>query len=227
MTVRLFVAGGHTDVGKTYVTCRLLEAARRRGLQVAALKPVITGFDPAEATESDTGRLLAAMGREVTAEAVAAVSPWRFDAPLAPPMAAAAEGRTLPFSPMAEAGRAWLAGGEADVAFVEGAGGIMSPIADAATCLDLMAALGLPALLVGGSYLGAISHTLTAQLATKARGVDLAAIVVSQSADPEAPDFTATLEQLTALAEGAPVVAVARNDPGPWADRLLDRLLCG
>ena len=58
--------------------------------------------------------------------------------------------------------RAQLAANPADLAIVEGVGGLMSPIAEDVTGLELMVALGLPVVLVGGSYLGAISHTLTA-----------------------------------------------------------------
>src|SRR3546814_17470743 len=45
-----------------------------------------------------------------------------------------------------------------------------------------MAALALPALLVSGAYLGAISHTLTALEALDARGISVSGIVLSTSA---------------------------------------------
>ena len=60
------------------------------GEKVRALKPVISGFDPADAAQSDTGRLLSAMGRPTSNEDIAAISPWRYIAPLSPDMAAVA-----------------------------------------------------------------------------------------------------------------------------------------
>nr|QQZ52075.1 AAA family ATPase [Phenylobacterium glaciei] len=63
------------------------------------------------------------------------------------------------------------------------------PLAEDATGLDLQLALGLPTILVGGSYLGGVSHTLTALEVLRARGLAVLGIVVSQSADPDAPDF--------------------------------------
>lgn len=221
MSLKLFVAGSHTDVGKTYVACRLLEAARARGLTVAAFKPVITGFDPSQAAESDTGRLLAAMGRAVTPQAVEAVSPLRFDAPLAPPMAAAAEGRTLPFAELAALTRDWLTAQTADLVLVEGAGGLMSPIADGATALDLMLALAIPAVMVGGTYLGAISHTLTALETARYRGLSTLALFVSEAGEADAPDFAATVGQLRAFAGDTPVIPVRRNGGGvDWSKAL-------
>lgn len=217
----LFIAGAHTDVGKTHVACALLRAARARGLTADAFKPVVSGLDRVNWVESDPGRLLDALGRPLSDTALAAISPWRFAAPLAPPMAARLEGRTLPLGRVVEATLTWLLASDADLRLVEGVGGLMSPLADAATGLDLMRALGLPTVLVGGSYLGAISHTLTALEVLRARGLAVAALVVSQSADPGAPDFAATLACIAEHAHGLTVTAAPRHADAPWADALL------
>ncbi|MGH6966296.1 MAG: dethiobiotin synthase, partial [Phenylobacterium sp.] len=176
----LFVAGAHTDIGKTFVACGLIRAARAAGLNVEALKPVASGFDPADWAGSDPGRLLQALGRPLDDDELQRITPWRFDAPLAPPMAARLEGRNLPLGPIVEVCRNRLSGSRADLFVIEGVGGLMSPLADAATGLDLMTALELPALLVGGGYLGAISHTLTALEVLRARGQSVVAVVLSQ-----------------------------------------------
>lgn len=112
----------------------------------------------------------------------------------------------------------------ADLFLVEGAGGVMSPLTSDGTCLDLMKALGLTSLLVGGSYLGGISHTLTALETLRAHGVAVAAIAVSEAADPGAPDFGETVALVARHAAGVPVVAVGRNADDAWAARLLTEL---
>ena len=217
----VFVAGAHTDVGKTHVACVLLRAARARGLSVDALKPVVSGFDFADWADSDPGRLIAAMGLNRSGWALDAMSPWIFAAPLAPPMAAAQEGRSLTTAEVA----AFCAHPRPDVGLrlVEGAGGVMSPLTSDGTCLDLMRRLGLPVLLVGGSYLGAISHTLTALETLRAHGLAVAAVVVSEAADPEAPDFAQTVELVQRYAGDLPIVPAPRHDEA-WADALLTRL---
>ena len=217
----VFVAGAHTDVGKTFVACGLIHAARAAGLSVEALKPVASGFDPADWADSDPGRLLQALGRPLSGDALERMTPWRFDAALAPPMAAQLEGRDLPLADIVELCRARLAESRADLFVVEGVGGLMSPLADDATGLDLMTALALPAVLVGGSYLGAISHTLTALEVLRARGRTPAAIVLSQDAAPDAPDFAATVALTAAHAGATPVLAAPRNAPADWAGDLL------
>ena len=70
LTGALFIAGAHTDIGKTHVACALLHAAIARGLTVDAFKPVVSGFDPDEPAGSDPARLLAALGKAATPEAV-------------------------------------------------------------------------------------------------------------------------------------------------------------
>ncbi|WP_312165892.1 dethiobiotin synthase [Phenylobacterium sp.] len=217
---RLFVTGAHTDVGKTYVACAMLRAARAKGLSADALKPVVSGIDLADWAGSDPGLLLEALGRPLDLEALDRIAPLRFAAPLSPPMAARLEGVDLRLAQLTRFCQAGLAASAADLTLVEGAGGVMSPMAEDGTGLDLMLALGLPGVLVGGSYLGAISHTLTAVETLRARGLAIEAVVVSQSADPQAPDFAQTVESVAAFAGGVKVIAAARGEQA-WASELV------
>lgn len=218
---RLFIAGAHTDVGKTFCACTLLTAARAQGLSVKALKPVVSGFDPNDWVDSDPGRLLAALDRPLTPQTLDAISPLRFRAALSPPMAASLEGATLTLADLTGFCRAGLAASSADLILVEGVGGVMSPIARDATGLDLMIALGLPTVLVGGSYLGSISHTLTAIETLRSRALPILAVVVSQDADPEAPDFRETVASVAAFAGDLPVLAAPRGEIQSWPALLL------
>lgn len=214
-----FVAGTGTDLGKTHVACTLLENARARGLKVDAFKPVVSGFDPDAPDDSDPARLARALGRP---ESWPEVSPRRYRAPLAPNLAARLEGDTLRMNDLITDCRNWLSCRDADLALIEGAGGVMSPMTDAATNLDLMAALGLPVLLVAGSYLGTASHLLTALEVVRARGLIIAAIVVSESLD--APDLDQTLVLLRAFEHQAPILSAPRAatwDAGALAETLL------
>jgi dethiobiotin synthetase len=68
-----------------------------------------------------------------------------------------------------------------DVLLIEGAGGIMTPLAEDFTVLDLAASLGHAIVLVTGSYLGAISHTLTGLSVVRARQLAVRAVIVSES----------------------------------------------
>ncbi|HEX6859096.1 MAG TPA: dethiobiotin synthase [Caulobacteraceae bacterium] len=217
----IVVTGVGTDIGKTYVTAAVIRALRERGHPVSAFKPVLSGFDYESPAGSDAAVLLEALGEPVTAESVEAISPFRYAAPMSPPLAAAREGKSLSFAEVAGACRERMADAGRALLLIEGAGGVMSPLSDGATVLDLIEALGAPALLVTGTYLGAISHTLTAVEVMRRRGVTIRAVAVSESLDPGST--TEELhESLRVLAGGVPVVDVARG--GEVGDELL-RLL--
>jgi dethiobiotin synthetase len=177
----VFVTATGTDVGKTFVTAGLVRELRRQGRSVQALKPVISGFDPNAVGASDTGIILDALEREPTADAIAGISPWRFAAPLSPDMAARRENRSLDFDALLGFCRDNISATQ-DTTFIEGVGGIMVPLDDRHTVLDWMEALKLPVLLVAGSYLGTISHTLTALDVLARRSLAVISVVVSESA---------------------------------------------
>ena len=60
-----FITSSGTGIGKTLVTAALAWQLRERGRAVRAIKPVISGFAPETAAESDTGIVLAALGEAV------------------------------------------------------------------------------------------------------------------------------------------------------------------
>lgn len=187
--VAVFVTASGTDIGKTYVAEALLRQWRQSGRLVAVLKPLLSGYDPADAASSDTGRLLTASGVAITPESIDLVSPWRYAAPLSPDMAAAREGKTVPVDDVIAYCAAAIA--EADESgmslLIEGIGGVMVPLDDTRTVADLVAALGIPAILVGGSYLGSLSHTLTAYEALRARNVTVDSVIISETPDSDVP----------------------------------------
>lgn len=208
----VFVTATGTDVGKTYVTSLLACALRAAGRRVHALKPVATGFDPARVEESDAGRLLRICGMPIDPATLDEVSPWRFNAALSPDMAAARERRTIDWTALlAYSRRAVAEAQRRDAALlIEGIGGVMVPLGGRRTVLDWIAALDIPVLLVAGSYLGTLSHTLTAAGMLAARGCRLAGVVVDESADqPVGADETAAA--LQRLLAPTPVVVVPRE----------------
>lgn len=211
----LFVTGAGTEIGKTYVTCARARQLRAAGRAVRAFKPVATGMaelnDPAF-QHSDTAQLLAAQGLPCQETTIAACTPWRFAAPLSPDMAAAAEDHRLELADI----KTWALGAfqqaSADaVVLIEGVGGVMSPIATDGLNIDLIAALACPAILVGGSYLGAINHTLTALAALRARAVDVRALVVNETFGSPV-DFAATVASLARFSPDVALITLRHGD---------------
>ena len=211
----LFITGIGTDVGKTYVTASLVRALRAAGRAVDVLKPVVSGFDAGAPAGSDPSELLAAMGVAWSQDALEHISPWRYAAPVSPPQAARLEGRAIEAAAVIRFCRQRIAASAGRLLLIEGAGGVMSPLDDDLTMLDLAAALGAPTLLVAGSYLGAMSHTLTAVLALRSVGCAPVAVAVSET--PGAPPLAATIRDLQRLLGELPVHAVPRGGSVPAA----------
>jgi dethiobiotin synthetase len=211
-----FVTSSGTGVGKTLVMEALVSQLRRAGRRVRAVKPVVSGFEAERPEGSDPARILAALGEDPTPATVDRVSPWRFAAPLSPDVAAAREGRAIDFDRLVEFCRAGRDGAEDDL-LIEGIGGVMVPLTDRHTVLDWIAALGTPAVLVAGSYLGALSHALTAAAVLERRGVEIAGLVVSESPESALPGGE-TAEVLGRHLPGVAVSVLPRLGPGPpWA----------
>ena len=215
-----FVTATGTDIGKTFVTAGLIRHLRAQGRPVAALKPIVSGYDDATAAVSDPGMLLTALGEAVTPQAVARLSPWRFAAPLSPDMAAAREGRRIDFAALVEfCRRAALENG--GTLFIEGVGGVMVPLDDTHTVLDWMVALGLPLILVTGSYLGALSHTLTALRVIAAAKLEVAALAINEGDGATVP-LDETAATMRRFAPDVPIVTLRRgaDDFAPLAAAL-------
>src|SRR5690606_37190392 len=166
---RIFVTATGTGIGKTFITAALAAQSRAAGQTVTALKPVLSGFDPADLT-SDAHLLLQAQGLALTSANLDRIAPWRFAAPLSPHMAAARDGKTIDFEALVAHCRNAM-GEPEDLVLIEGVGGALVPVTDEHLVAHWIAALKIPALVVTGSYLGTLSHTIATVEALRGRGI--------------------------------------------------------
>ena len=169
----LFVIGTDTEVGKTFVACRLAKLLVEMGMRVGVYKPVASGS--IDSCPSD-GELLRDAANQLCE--LEQVCPQQFAASVAPPVAAAMEGRTVDEGLLLTGANWWL--GRCDLLIVEGAGGALSPISPRQTVLDLAVQFGYPLLLVVANRLGAVNHTLLTLEAAQKRGLRVEAIVLNQ-----------------------------------------------
>ncbi|HXI87021.1 MAG TPA: dethiobiotin synthase [Parvularculaceae bacterium] len=206
-----FVTGSGTEVGKTYVGAAILRTKRAEGARARAIKPLMSGFSWDRPERSDAGVLLSACGVAPTRSAIADLCLYAFEPPLAPNVAARRAGVALDEAAILKFIRERI---EDDAAFsvVEGAGGAMSPMTDRMLQIDLMEGLRLPVVFVAASYLGAISHSLTALEALDRRRLSIAAIVVAQPRG-EGDDPAALIEELSRWRRGPFVAAPFGTDP--------------
>lgn len=205
----IFITATGTEVGKTFVAASLIGQFRQMGRVVEVIKPVVSGFDPTQAASSDPAVLIKALGVAVTPQAIEQISPWRFRAPLSPDLAARREGQSIDVDEVIAFCQSAIDQRQ-DVLLIEGVGGVMVPLDDQRTILDVMMALRLPVILVTGSYLGTISHTLTALDSLYRRDLNVMAIIVSETPGSAVP-LNDTVAAISRFAD--PVIGLPRRHP--------------
>ncbi|MCL4204402.1 MAG: dethiobiotin synthase [Pirellulaceae bacterium] len=153
----LFITGTDTGVGKTYVACRIADWLVRAGYRVGVYKPAASGCDVRDGrlVADDALQLWQAAGRPGDLDHVC---PQRFLAPLAPPLAARAEGRHVDADLLRSGLEFWKS--RSDIVLVEGAGGLMSPLSDEDYVADLAFDCGFSLIVVAPNVLGVINQTL-------------------------------------------------------------------
>ncbi len=144
-----FITGTDTGIGKTVLAALLTRYLRTQDLRVVALKPICSG------NRSDARALRAAAGNILPLDEV---NPWHFRAPLAPLLAARKERKRVRLREVVAHVR--RVAKRFDVAVVEGAGGLLSPLGEGFDSRDLIAALGATPLVVCPNRLGAVNQVL-------------------------------------------------------------------
>lgn len=146
----IFVTGTDTGVGKTVVTASLLHHLRQAGVEALAMKPFSSG-------DRNDARVLLRVQKE--AMTIEECNPFHFTAPLAPAAAARRQRRSVALRSVVARVREIQK--RCEVLLVEGAGGLMVPLGERYTVLDLMVALDVDGVaIVAANRLGTINHTL-------------------------------------------------------------------
>jgi dethiobiotin synthetase len=205
----IFITGTDTGVGKTVFSAVLARTLRLMGMTVGVMKPVTSGCSEVDGRlVSDDARLLAwAAGSDLPASLI---SPYLLRDPIAPAEAAARDGVRINFETIREAY------GEIarrhDVTIVEGAGGLMVPLAGGMLVADLISLLQLPLLVVARPDLGTVNHTLLTTFAARQLGLSVRGIIISGF--PEHPGLAEqTAPHLMDTLSGVPILGILPRLP--------------
>lgn len=203
----IFITGTDTGVGKTVVAAAIARYLRDRGVKVGVMKPVTSGgVEIAGKLMSEDAELLKRSSGCKAADRD--VAPYVFRAPLAPSEAASLEGAVVEYTRIRDAYERISAAH--DFIIVEGAGGLLVPLAPDLLVADLAVRLELPLLIVARPGLGTVNHTLMTCECALARGIRVLGIVVNGMADlPDAAEEYAP--RVIAELSGLPILAIFRR----------------
>lgn len=208
--IRIGVTGTDTGIGKTVVTCALASALRRRGLRVAAMKPVECGAAFDDRTR-DGWRLSQAAGDD---RPLTITAPVVFMDPVAPVVAARRAGRVIDLDQLDTAMRE--ASRDRDVLLVEGAGGLLVPLTERVSYDAMFARWQLSMVVVAANRLGVINHVRLTLAAARAAGLKIAAVVLNELTTNPLDASIADNARIISEIERVPVAEL------PWMARLDD-----
>lgn len=204
MQSNLYITGTDTDIGKTWVAVKLIQAFRDAGKVVQGMKPVASGCD--DNGFNDDALHLRRVSTDPSID-YALVNPFAFKDAIAPEYAAAREGREVTINAITLAHAQF----DADVVVIEGAGGWLSPINAQLDQSDIANALGAEVIMVVGMRLGCIHQARATASAILQSGATLKAWIANEDGqgDPNFDDNVATISRYV----NAPLWAkIRRND---------------
>jgi dethiobiotin synthetase len=185
MAKSIFITGTDTGVGKSIASAAIAMLLRRQGHKVGVMKPVTSGCLERDGVlvSQDAELLSFAAATELNSDC----TPYLLRAPLAPSIAASQEGVRIDFQVIREAYQRIAA--KSEFVIVEGAGGLMVPLAGGLLMSDLAAHLGLPIAVVARPGLGTINHTLLTTFSARNLGLEVKGVFINRY--PEFPDEAA------------------------------------
>jgi len=210
----VFVTGTDTGIGKTVVSCQLIDTLIREGHKVIGMKPIASGAEKQNGMlkNDDALQLIEHANVDVPYELI---NPFCFEPAIAPHIAAEQVGQQIDLTIIEQAYNNLAK--QADWIIVEGVGGWSVPLNEKQTVADIPTQINLPVILVVGMRLGCINHALLTAAAIRANGNNLIGWIANQC-EPNMPIYDENLQTLESkldcpLIGHIPHLPREQNDP--------------
>jgi len=175
----IFITGTDTGVGKTAISASLAAfLSLRKEINVGVMKPFESGLSR---TDRDTSTCDARFLKEAsgTSDTLDEISPYTFEAPLAPEAAAKLENVIIDIDVVNRTFRRLRE--HHDVLVIEGAGGVLVPIDTGFFYCDLIKAWDIPVIIVSRLGLGTINHTLLTNVFLQSMGISVLGVILNDT----------------------------------------------
>ncbi len=176
-----FITGTDTDAGKTFVTAGIIKALRDSGIEAIPAKPVQSGC--INNIASDLEYVLHLSDLNLSDSIKEKLCPIRFEPACSPHLAAELANTSIEVNEMVTNLNELKSKYKTIIA--EGAGGILVPLGNNTTMLDLMKKLNWPVILVVANKLGAINHALLSISVIKNAEIDLAGVIINHTSEAD------------------------------------------
>jgi dethiobiotin synthetase len=205
MSHQYIIAGISTEIGKTFISSILTEA-----LEADYWKPVQSGA--LDFTDTDTVKSLISNSKTVFHPET-----YRLTEPMSPHAAAAIDGVEISLSN-------FVLPETKNNLIIELAGGIMVPLNDCETNVDLIKKLNLPVILVSKNYLGSINHTLLSVEILKMNKIQVKGLIFNGEHNKFSEDFILNYTKLECLGRVNFEENINKSVVGEYAERFRNKI---
>ncbi|MDB2414968.1 dethiobiotin synthase [Rickettsiales bacterium] len=222
MNKTYFITSSGTEIGKTFITCSINHELTKQGHKVKSIKPIISGWEEHN-QQTDTIQIIQSLKLEENIANIDHISPWRFVEPLSPDMAARKENRKINIDEVVQYCKSSCTG---KINFIEGVGGAMVPINEKYTVLDWIKMLDIPAIVVTGTYLGSMSHTLTTLEALKSANIPVKSLILNETKDSSVSleETHISLKPFIGNIDIIPIKYIQHEDPWKYNEQIKNYL---
>ena len=190
----LFVTGTDTDVGKTCVSASIVKNLRDMDIDVGVMKPFASGHKKnSNSLPQDVEILMKYSGSQ---DPIDLVNPYFFEIPTSPYDAAKILVQKINLQKVIDAYNKLLS--SHDLVIVEGIGGLMTPITQNYFVSNLISELDIDTIVVMGSKLGTVNHTLLTYEHCKQMHLKLKGFIINQT-EPNGYELTNLKQQIMEL----------------------------
>lgn len=206
---QIAIIGTDTEVGKTYVCVYLMNQLKKQSLTVAGLKPMASGafIEDGHLVNEDALALQEASSVPLPYELI---NPNVYEPAIAPHIAAKQANKSLTVEKLVAQTKHSLAQISSDITFIEGAGGLLTPLNFNETWADYLKALDIPVLLVVAMKLGCINHALLTEYYLKQQQIPCVGWVAN-CINPNMPVLQENIVTLTQMLTAPKVAEIQFN----------------
>ncbi len=213
---KLFITGTNTEVGKTFVTCEMLEYLVKYKKSIAAFKPVETGCNKNNKIlqPNDSKRFFKVLGKTLSLDLI---NPYRFIPPISPNRAIRLAKKNITLNDYCDKLNLLKT---FDYILIEGAGGLCSPLSCDGLNIDFAKKVKMDSILVARDEIGVINNVILSINTFIKYKLNLKAIVLNRI-NPKQPRGMDNVKELRSFTN-IPIIQIIKGSP---TERAVKKLL--